>query len=43
MHTPTITLDTLYQLFVLDKLPTQRILLVAKKAIVQSLEISQPL
>ena len=42
-HTPTITLDTLYQLFVLDKLPTQRILLVAKKAIVQSLEISQPL
>lgn len=24
-HTPTITLDTLYQLFVLDKLPTQRI------------------
>lgn len=24
-RTPTITLDTLYQLFVLDKLPTQRI------------------
>ena len=42
-RTPTITLDTLYQLFVLDKLPTQRIFTGSEESIVQSLEISQPL